>query len=61
MDYKSKLAMQKAKSTIERHYQLVGTLEHLDTTLRLMELEYPKKIFEGLYNFAQKHRGWLMS
>ena len=40
------LAMQIAKANVERYYPVVGVLEHLNTTLEVMEVKVPS-IFKG--------------
>ncbi|KAG8180166.1 hypothetical protein JTE90_020464 [Oedothorax gibbosus] len=42
-------ALQKAKQNIERYYAVVGTLEHMNVTLQVLEATLPR-FFKGAYN-----------
>ena len=50
MDHRSQWALDRAKENIEKSYPIVGVLEMLQTTLQVMEFEYPV-LFRGLKDF----------
>ena len=50
MDYKSKWALQKAKTVIETNFPLVGITERIKKTILLMEAVFPQ-FYTGLSTF----------
>ena len=52
MRHDSKQAVAEAKRNIEKYYNLVGLMERLEDTWKLLEKEYPDVYFKGFYAFA---------
>ena len=48
VSYGSTKGLQRAKDNVERYYRLVGVLESMETTLKLMEILLPPVFAENI-------------